>query len=86
MCPFLWVGESICWLILKNCRMSRKSVVILESVESIWMLKSPSRRMDGDIGQSWDRNSDSSERNAGLGLGGAVDSCDDQGFSARQFE
>lgn len=86
VCPFLWVGKSICWLILKRCKMSRKSVVVLESVESMWMLKLPNRRMDGDMAQSWDRNSDRSERNAGFVLGRAVDSCNDQGFSARQFE
>ena len=44
VCPFLWVGKSICWLILKKCRMSRNSVVVLESVESMWMLKSLTRK------------------------------------------
>lgn len=36
----------------------------------MWLLKSPNRRMDGDMAQSWDRNSDRSARNAGFGLGG----------------
>lgn len=34
------------------------------------MLKSPRSRMDGEMEQSWVRNSDKSERKAGLGLGG----------------
>ena len=42
----------------------------LQSVESIWILKSPKRRMEGEMEQSWVRNSDRSERKAGLGLGG----------------
>ena len=50
--------------------MSVKSVVIVESVESMWMLKSPSRRTEVEREQSWVRNSEKSERNDGFGLGG----------------
>lgn len=44
--------------------------MVLQLGESTWMLKSPSRRTDGDMAQSWVRYSDKSERNAGFGLGG----------------
>lgn len=50
--------------------MSNSSIVVLQSGESTWILKSPSRRIDGDMAQSWVRNSDRSEGNEGFGLGG----------------
>ena len=50
--------------------MSSSSIVVLQFGKSTWMLKSPSRRTDGDMAQSWVRNSDKSEGNVGFGLGG----------------
>lgn len=50
--------------------MSKNSVAVLQVVESTWMLKSPNRIHEGEMAQSWVRNSERSERNAGLGLGG----------------
>lgn len=37
--------------------------------ESTWMLKSLSRRMDGDIEHSRVKNSENSDENMGLGFG-----------------
>ena len=38
VCPFLWVGKSMCCVILKFCKMSWSPVVTLQSLESTWML------------------------------------------------
>lgn len=50
--------------------MSRNSVVMLEVVESTWILKSPSSSTDGEVAESWVRNSEKSERKSGIGLEG----------------
>ena len=50
--------------------MSWSSVEVVESGESTCMLQSPSSRMDGEMAQSYVRNSDRSEGKAGLSFGG----------------
>lgn len=49
MCPRLWVGKLMCCIMLKHLSKSRNSVAILQSVESMWMLKSPRSRMEGEM-------------------------------------
>lgn len=60
----------MCWVKLNEFKMSRNSEAVLQEAESIWMLKSPSRITEGEMAESWVRNSEKSDRNAGLGLGG----------------
>ena len=70
VCPFLWVGKSTCWVMLKKLKMSWSSVEVVESDESTCILKLPSSKMDGEMAQSCVRNSARSEGKAGLGFGG----------------
>lgn len=51
VCPCLWVGKSTCWVMLKQCRMSKSSADVLQ-LESAWILKSPNNRTDGVMAQS----------------------------------
>ena len=70
ICPRLWVGKLMCWVKLKQFSRSRKLVEFLQSGESMWRLKSPRSKMDGDVEDSVVMKSERSGRNDGLGLGG----------------
>ena len=70
MCPRLWVGKLTCWVKLRQLIRSRKSMAFLQSGASMWRLKSPRSKTDGEIEESVVMNSESSGRNDGLGLGG----------------
>ena len=70
VCPFLWVGKSTCCVMLNEFRISKNSVAVVQEEESTCRLKSPNRRTEGEMAQSWVRNSEISERNVVLGLGG----------------
>lgn len=50
--------------------MSRKSGVVLQLGESIWMLKSPKSNMEDVYEKSCVMSSAKSDKNDGLGLGG----------------
>lgn len=70
MCPWVWVGKLTFWIKLKQFIICRNSMASLQSVLSMWMLKSPKRRMEDERALSWVKKSESSERKEGLGLGG----------------
>ena len=70
MCPRLWVGKFICWVKFKQFSRSRKSLAGLQSGESMWRLKSPRSKTDGEIEDSAVMNSERSDRKDGWGLGG----------------
>lgn len=57
----------MCCIMLKHLSKSRNSVAILQSVESMWMLKSPRSRMEGEM----ELGEEFRERKAGFGLGGS---------------
>ena len=55
---------------LKQSKSERNSAANVQLLESTWMLKSPSRRVDGDIEQREVSSSDSSDRKVVEALGG----------------
>lgn len=67
--PTVMDGETDVLSDIKELNMSRNSVGILQSVESMWMLKPPRSRMEREMEQSWVRNSDRPKGKAGLSLG-----------------
>ena len=69
MCPRLW-AQTTRGHKLKQLSRSRKSIVFLHSGESMWRLKSPKSKTEGEIEDSAVMNSERSGRNDGLGLEG----------------
>lgn len=55
---------------LKQSSRARNSAANLQVLESTWMLKSPSRSVDGDMAQVEVRSSASSDKKMVEGLGG----------------
>ena len=57
-------------MILKQSSSDRNSAANLQLLESTWMLKSPSRSVDGDLEQIEVSSSESSDMKVVEGLGG----------------
>lgn len=55
---------------LRQLRRSRKSEACLQFLLSVWKLKSPRSRTEGEWADSWVTRSVKSERKDGFGLGG----------------
>ena len=59
----------------------------LQSVTSMWKLKSPRRRTVGEMAHNWVRKSAKSGRKAGFGLaGGSLNNSSDEWGGTRKFE
>ena len=70
MWPRQWVGKLTCWVKWKQWSSYRRSIALLQFGSSMWKLKSPSRRIEGDMADSWVTKAARSERKEWLGLGG----------------
>lgn len=59
-------------MILKQSTSARISKAEMQVLEATWMVKSPSRDVDGELEQTKLRNSENSDMNVAEALGGAV--------------
>lgn len=75
MRPLAWVGPRTLCMMLKQSRRiaDRNSVANVQMLESTWILKSPSRSVDGDMEQTEVSSSDSSDMKVVEAFGRAVD-------------
>lgn len=70
VCPLACVGPCTCCLISKQSNNERKSTAKEQLLESTWMLKSPSMRVAGDMGQTEASRSENSCRKQEEAFGG----------------